>query len=243
MKKLFTILLAGFMIFALTACLDEKALQNQDNGIENEETNNEETNNEEISESNMQSEYVPEIEVSKTYKLFKEVLSGPYTMKFESYNKDYENPDNKTVSTTTLMVVDGENAYTHISSRVGETDVSIETLVIGEYQYSVYHDLKMIMRSKVRKDDRGITTFMEEEEFYMDVQGQPETVVVYGEEFYCERFSGFTESIGYCYDGDELKYILSDEGGVTFITGVLEIKSGADSSYFELPEDYDKTWE
>ncbi len=236
MKKSFALLLALVMVISLASCVTNEAPQNDNSGIQNEEVHNEEVNN-------VQTEYVPEAEESKTYKLFKEVLSGPYTMRLESYNKDFENPDNKTVSTTTLMVVDGENSYTQINSRVGETDISMETLIMGEYQYTVYHDLKMIMRSKARADNRGTTTFMEEEEFYMDVQGQPETVTVYGEEFYCERFSGFAESIGYCYDGDELKYILSDEGGITFITGVLEIKSGADSSYFELPEDYEKSWE
>ncbi len=242
MKKLFAILLAVLMFVSLVACNSDETPQNDNGGIQNEEVHNEESNNVE-QQNNEQNEYVPEIEESKTYKIFKEIWSGPYTMKLEAYNKDFENPDNKSVSTTSLMVVDGENSYTQITSRVGETDISMETLIIGEYQYTVYHDLKMIMRSKARNDDRGTTTIMEEEEFYMDLQGEPEMVTVYGEEFYCERFSGFTESIGYCYDGNTLKYILSEEGGITFITGVLELKSGADSSYFELPEDYEKTWE
>ncbi len=110
------------------------------------------------------------------------------------------------------------------------------------YKYTVYDDMKMIMRSAVRSNDAGTVMIMQEEEFYTDMRGDVEKREIYGEEYECEVFSNLGEKVTYCYDGDELKYIIGDNGSVDVIMGVLELKKGADSSYFELPEDYEKNY-
>ena len=239
MKKLLAILLAAMMLLSLTACNLSDILTQlevlEDEGYEDEYS--EDTN-----------DYVPEdtgpkIEESKTYTIYKEIWSGPYTMKYEIYNKDFQNPDNQTVGTTVFIVKDGDNVYNESTGYVGDTASTSKTIVMDGYKYAFFDEYKIIMREKAKKNSGGITAVTEEEAFYQDVNGDPETVTVFGKEYYGEHFAGYGESITYCYDGDTLKYILSKSGGVTYTIGVISLESGADESYFTLPDDYEKSWE
>ncbi len=239
MKKFLAFLLAAMMLLSLTSCnltdlLTEPAEMEDD---EYEDEYGEDTD-----------DYVPEntgpkIEESKTYTIYKEIWSGPYTMKYEIYNKDFQNPDNQTVGSSKLIVVDGENQYTETISYVGEASSTDKTIVMDGYKYAFFDEYKLIMREKAKKSSGGITVVTEEEAFYQDVNGDPETVTVFGKEYYGEHFAGYGESITYCYDGDTLKYILSKSGGITYTVGVISLEKGADASYFELPDDYEKSWE
>ena len=239
MKKLLAILLAAMMLLSLTACNLSDILTQlemlEDEGYEDEYS--EDTN-----------DYVPEdtglkIEESKTYTIYKEIWSGAYTMKYEIYEKDFQNPDNQTVGSSKLVVVDGENRYTETTSYVGDAEATDRIIVMDGYKYAFFDEYKLIMREKAKKSSGGITVVTEEEAFYQDVNGDPETVIVFGKEYYGEHFAGYGESITYCYDGDTLKYILSKSGGITYTIGVISLEKGADASYFTLPDDYDKNWE
>ncbi len=222
MKKLFAILLAGVMVFSLASCGGG-------------ETPPEETPEASVEDS--VSEVPPEenIEESKTLKLFNDMIGESYTMKSELYEKFTEE---KRVGSTTLTVFDGDKSYTEVTSYVGDVGVSMKILVMDGYQYMIDDESRTVMKSPYREDKTNIEMFVEDESFYTDMLGEPETYEVFGEKFYSEEFSGMGESIRYCYDKDELKYIISESGGVEFIMGVLELSKGADASYFELPEDY-----
>ncbi len=235
MKKLLAILVAVMMLLSLAACGSndetqggnesggELQVENQDSGGGNKESS------------------TPKTDKSRTLDLYKEYFSGPYTLKVETYLKDIRDPDTKYVSSTTFTVVDGTKSYTEIVSSTSP-DNKILTLIMDGYKYTVYDDMKMIMRSAVRSNDAGTVMVMQEEEFYTDMRGDIEKREIYGEEYECEVFSNLGEKVTYCYEGDELKYIIGDNGGVDVIMGVLELKKGADSSYFELPEDYEKNY-
>ncbi len=235
MKKLLAIFVAVMMLLSLAACglngetqggnesVGESQVESQDSAGGNEENN------------------APKTDKSRTLDLYKEYFSGPYTLKVETYLKDIRDPDTKYVSSTTFTVVDGTKSYIEIVSSTSP-DSKISTLIMDDYKYTVYDDMKMIMRSAVRSNDAGTVMVMQEEAFYIDMLGDVEKREIYGKEYECEVFSNLGETVTYCYDGDELKYIIGDNGGVDVIMGVLELKKGADSSYFELPEDYDKNY-
>ncbi len=239
MKKILAILLAAMMLLSLAACGDNNTTDpDKDNpDVSQEDTGGEEQND----DGGNQDDTGVKVDESRTMDLYREIFSGPYTLKVETYVKDFENPDNKTVSSTTLTVVDGDKSYTEITSATNPDSV-VTQLYIGEYRYVVYDEFKSISRSPIRKSDQGIAMVMKEEEFYTDMIGEAETREIFGKTYSTERFSAFAETVTYCYEGDELKYIIGDNGGVDIIMGVLELKKGADSSYFELPEDYDKNY-
>ncbi len=231
LRKLLFCLLALVMCLSLTAC----GLGGVTSQLEDEP----------ISPENVQ----PDIggsevkaDESKTLELYYDIFSGPYTLKVETYLKDFENPDKKTVSGGVFTVVDGNKMYKETTSITNGQEIVMAQLFIDDYKYHVDHDFKDIMRTPIRQKDKGTAMVMVEEDFYTDLVGEAQTVEVFGEKYYGEHFSGYAESLTYCYDGDELKYIISDNGGVDIIFGVLELKKGADSSYFELPEDYKKNY-
>ncbi len=240
MKKLLALFLATMMAFSFTACDmgdhpdpsgdNDPAISQDDVGGEGQ---NDGTGNQGDNEA--------KADESRTLNLYYDIFSGPYTLKVETYLKDIRDPDTKYVSSTTFTVVDGTKSYIeNISST--NPDNKIPTLIMDGYKYTIYDNMKMIMRSAVRSNDAGTVMVMQEEEFYTDMLGDVEKREIYGEEYECEVFSNLGETVTYCYAGDELKYIIGDSGGVDIIMGVLELKKGADSSYFELPEDYDKNY-
>ena len=106
MKKLLALLLAGMMLLSLTSCNLTELLttlgEMEDTGYEDEYS--EETYDETPESTG------PKIEESKTYTIYKEIWSGPYTMKYETYVKDFQDPNNQTVSSTTTIAVDGHRA-------------------------------------------------------------------------------------------------------------------------------------
>lgn len=181
-----------------------------------------------------------EIDESRTLQLYRDYFSGEYTLKVETYKKFFDEPDRKEVDNTTLMVIGDNRSYTEITSAANPS-VQTVFLIMDDYEYTVEDSLKMILRTPARTR-HGTTLVVDEEDFYTDLVGKTETVEIFGEKYESEHFSGFAESISYCYDGDELKYIISENGGVKIINGVLELTAGADSSYFELPEDYEKNY-
>ena len=239
MKKLLTILLSALLLLALTSCNLTELLtalaEMEDTGCEDEYSEDTYDETSEITG--------PKIEESKTYTIYKEIWSGAYTMKYEIYNKDFQNPDNQTVGTTVFIVKDGGNVYNESTGYVGDTASTSKTIVMDGYKYAFFDEYKIIMREKAKKNSGGITAVTEEEAFYQDVNGDPETATLFGKEYYGEHFAGYGESITYCYDGDTLKYILSDVGGIIYTVGVISLESGADASYFTLPDDYEKSWE
>ena len=237
MKKLLALLLSLLTVLSLASCnlagllpelaeMEDTAYED-DYGTYTEDTSPENTG--------------PKIEESKTYTLYKDYWSGAYTMQYEIYNKDFTNPDNQTVGTATLIVKDGDKVYTESTGYVGDAASTSRKIVMDGYQYAFFDEYKMVLRETARKSS-GITAVVEEEAFYQDVNGDPETVTVFGKAYYGEHFAGYGESITYCYDGDTLKYILSKSGGITYTIGVVSLEQGADASYFAIPDDYEKNW-
>jgi len=235
MKKLMAILVAVMMLLSLAACglngetqggIDrggESQVDNQDSGGSNEESD------------------APKVDQSRTLDLYKEYFSGPYTLRVENYLKDYRDPEAKTLSTKTLNVVDGTKSYSEILS-APDFESGTQTVVIDDYKYALYHDSKMIVRSAVSSKKTGREMVVHDEAYYTDMLGDVEEREIFGEKYECEVFSSSGIKITYCYKGNELKYILSNSGGVDLIFEVVELKKGADSSYFELPEDYETNY-
>ena len=242
-KKIVLVLIGGIVLTSLTACdfsgvmsqIGEELSKMEE---ENEDSDEETTAGDVEGDDATQGDDGLKIEDSKTLRLYEDIICGTYTMKTELYAKFTEE---KTVSQTTFTVTNGEKTYMEFESvnAEGELEVISRKLIMDGYLYNYYDDMKFIMKSKYKKDNTNISLFGDDIRLYYDVLGEPETVEVFGESFYCERFAGYGYSIGYCYDGDTLKYILSKEGGVEFISGVIQLEQRADESYFELPEDYE----
>lgn len=234
MKRIIAILLAAMMLFSLAACGNnddnpsgneggESQVESQDSGGSNEESDE------------------PKVEQSRTLDLYREYFSGPYTLRVENYLKDYRDPEAKILSTKTLNVVHGTKSYSEILSSP-DFESGTQTVVIDDYKYDLYHDSKMIIRSAVSSKKTGREMVVHDEAYYTDMLGDVEEREIFGEKYECEVFSSSGIKITYCYKGNELEYILANSGGVDLIFEVVELKKGADSSYFELPEDYEKNY-
>lgn len=240
MKKLITILLSALLLLALTSCNLTELLtalgEMEDTGYEDEYS---EDTYDEVPEDTG-----PKIEESKTYTIYKEIWTGAYTMKYEKYNYNFQNPDDQTVGSSIFVVTDGEKIYKETSYYSnGEISSTDRKIWMDEYRYSFFDEYKSVMREKSSKKQSPTSLVSDEEAFYQDVNGDPETVTIFGKEYYGEHFAGYGLSLTYCYDGDTLAYILEKSGGITYTIKVVRLESGADSSYFTLPDDYEKSWE
>ncbi len=235
MKKLLAIFIAVMMLLSLAACgLNGEIQGGIDRGGESQVENQD-------SDGNNEENNAPKTDKSRTLDLYKEYFSGPYTLRVENYVKDFRDPDTKTLSSKTLNVVDGSKSYSETTSSP-DFELSTATVVIDDYKYTLYHTTKMIVRSAVSSKKTGNVIVMHDEAFYNDMLGDVEEKEIFGEKYECEKFSSSGTKITYCYKGDELKYIIADSGGVDIIFGVVELTKGADSTYFELPEDYEKNY-
>ncbi len=224
MKKSIIMLISITMILLMTACGGNKETPIDKTDVSANQI-----------ETEQQSDSIEEN--SKTLKLFKEFFTGNYTLKMETYKKTLESPEDKKVSSTLTTVVFGDKLYNSTETEAG----TLTTIKMDGYTYSIDDNSKIIFKTKTvdssKKD--ALATFDSAEDTYKDMSGEPGTVEVFGKEYYYESFIVDGEGIKYCYDGDELKYIISKNGGVETKIGIIELNSDVDESYFMLPEDYE----
>lgn len=168
---------------------------------------------------------VTETASTKTLAYFNEFVSGgAYTMEMKA---EYSG-----VTTTMTSAVKDGMLYSK-SEMDGVTSIMI---MKDDVQYLLDPSSKTCMKMSVL-DNSAVEMFAEEAANYETAvnAGQEE---INGKTYDYEEFDVEGTSVKYCFDGNELKYILTSMEGEEYIAEILSMESGADASLFEVPKDY-----
>lgn len=136
------------------------------------------------------------------------------------------------VTATMLSVYDGGNIY----SETEADGVKSRTILKDGAQYVLDDASKTCIKLSVETEAIQ-DIFTEEAETY-EVPTAEGEIDIDGTTYYYEEFSLEGESVKYCFDGNELKFILMSFSGEESRVEILSMEKGADNTLFEIPEDY-----
>lgn len=169
-----------------------------------------------------------EVNVSSTKTLgyFNDYLiDGEYTMETQM--------EVEGISTAGFYAVKGDMLYSE-SEMDGVTSMMISK---DGSQYVLDPATKTCIKMSMDMADMS-EMFAEEAEKY-ETALNTGTIDIGGVTYEYEEFAVEEETTAkYCYDGDELKYIVTTMDGEEYTMQILSMEKGADSSLFEIPEGY-----
>lgn len=167
---------------------------------------------------------------SKTYQYFSTRTSGDYTMTLRTQT-------DAGTRTTTTAVVSGRTVYSDITTDTGR----FTNFEKDGKNYTVMHDTQTYLvtdAANVTQEDDGKSALSAGA--LRGEQMEEGTVSIDGTEYAYEQFSIDSAVVRYCFDGSDLKYILTSEDGVEMQMEVLSIVGEVSPSLFEVPEGYQK---
>ncbi len=238
LKHTVACLLTIWLLLSLTACDIVSTLSSLSEMIP-EESASYDTN---AATEPIQNDDSPKIEDSKTLALFREILAdGEYTLIYNAHspNLDDSGTFSTDVSTYNVRAVSGDKIFKEQSSP--SFGVSATKLILGEYIYGFFPESKMIIKEKYypkREENSDMDTFGDGEDDYYNMVGDATERTVWGQSYYCEHFAFDAKSVDYLYDGDTLRFIISEAGGFEVLLDILTISGDADDTYFEFPDGY-----
>ena len=171
-------------------------------------------------------EAIPEAsEGTKTLEWFMNYAAeGSYTIKMKS---EFDG-----MTTTSINAYDGDSIYSEAEAE-GVKSISI---IKDDAMYVLDPSTKMCIKMGLEMAQTQ-EIFADEAENYAAAVSSGEMTVKDVNCFY-EEFSVEGESIKYCFDGDELRFMLMTIDGSDCIMEILSAEKGADPSLFEIPADY-----
>lgn len=163
---------------------------------------------------------------NKTMAYFNEYVSGgAYTMEMKT---NYDGTE-----TTMYAAYDNGNMYSE-----SEMDGTKSIMIIkDEYQYILDPNTKTCMKMSVTSSEQVAEMFSEEAAQY-EVTADTGTMDIDGKSYDYEAFEVEGETVKYCFDGDDLKYIVMNMEGSEYIAEIISMEKGADASLFEVPDGY-----
>ncbi len=166
---------------------------------------------------------------TKTMAYFhKYLLDGAYTME-SKYEMDG-------ITVESFAAVDGNQMYSKTSMD------GVESILIlqEDAQYILDPASKIAIKMSIGAENGGLNTkemFAEEEENY-EVALSTGDMDINGKTYFYEEFIVDDYSVKYCFDGDDMKYILTEMDGTTYTMEIINMEKGADSDLFIIPADY-----
>lgn len=163
---------------------------------------------------------------TKVMSYFTEVLSGgSYTMETKM---DFDG-----VTTVILTANDGDNVYTK-SEMDGQESIFI---IKDDYQYLLDPATKTCIKMPAA-DMEDVQKLFDDSMDTYTVAIDAGNVDIAGKTYSYEEYSVEGMTAKYCFDGDTLKYIITELEGQTITQEILRLEKGADKSLFEVPSDY-----
>ena len=163
---------------------------------------------------------------TKTLAYFdKYVSSGAYTSEMKS---EYEG-----MVTTSLTAVDGDNMYIE-SDAAGVKSLMI--LTAGE-QY-ILDPATMTGFKMAAQNELSSQKLFEEEAANYETTVSTGDIEIAGKTYTYEEFDIEGSLVKYCFDGDDMKYMLMTESGIEMTMEIVSMEKGADASLFKVPEGY-----
>ncbi len=215
MKKLLTILLALIMVFSLAACGGGGEKPTGSEEVQNQVENQEEQHQEEIP-----------VASTKTLAYFQKFLSGgEYTMEMKTTAEGME--------MTMKSAYKGDMIYSE-SEYGGQKSIMV---MKDGYQYIIDNNSKTVMKMQVIDNGAVMEMFSDEAANYETAAATGNTEYN-GKSYDYEEFTFEGETVQYLFDGNDLKIIKANVMGTESIVEIISLEKGADSSLFEIPEDY-----
>lgn len=167
---------------------------------------------------------------TKTMAYFhKYMLDGAYTME-SRYDMDG-------MAVESFAAVDGNLMY----SKTKMDGMESILLLLEDSQYILDPASKIAIKMSIGADGGGLdmqAMFAEEEANYETAVSTGD-VEVNGKTYFCEEFTVEGSSVKYCFDGDDLKYILTETEGISVAMEIVSMEKGADADLFVLPDGYE----
>ena len=118
----------------------------------------------------------------------------------------------------------------------------VESILIlqEDAQYILDPASKIAIKMSIGAENGGLNTkemFAEEEENYEAALSTGD-MDINGKTYFYEEFIVDDYSVKYCFDGDDMKYILTEMDGTTYTMEIISMEKGADSDLFTIPADY-----
>ncbi len=215
MKKIFALLLAMMMVFALAACGGGTEAPTGGEEVQNPVENQEEQQQEEIPEAS-----------TKTLAYFQKFLSGAeYTMKMKTSAEGME--------MTMKSAYKGDMIYSE-SEYAGQKSIMV---MKDGYQYIIDHSSKAVMKMQVMDNSAVMDMFSDEAANYETAAATGEAEYN-GKSYEYEEFSLEGETVQYLFDGNDLKIMKANVMGTESVVEIISLEKGADSKLFEIPEEY-----
>ena len=173
---------------------------------------------------------VENVFATKTMAYFHEyMLDGAYTMesKYEMEGMTVES----------FAAVDGNLMY----SKTNMDGMESILLLLEDSQYILDPASKIAIKMSLGADGGGLdmqAMFAEEEENY-EAAVSTGDMDVDGKTYFYEEFTVEDSSVKYCFDGDDMKYILTEMEGTTYTMEIVSMEKGADADLFVLPDGYE----
>ena len=240
MKKLLSLLLTLVLIFSLAACGGEKAPSDEEKTPsssgqqqQNTPTPDPSTNKpDEPDETPVPDEDGDPIDLSgylgtKTGRFYSRFADGRMYMEYEM---EMEGQVMSMISAT-----DGDRTYSE--TRMGGTSMGV-SIMIGEDMYTIDHASKMVIKMSLGADTQTIAGAVLEESDVDMGTFTTGTKEIDGKTYDTEELIVEGGAAIYCFDGDDLAYIISSFEGQEVVMKIVEASDKVDESLFEIPTDY-----
>lgn len=175
-------------------------------------------------------EVVKDVYGTKTLAYFhKYLVGGAYTME-SRYDMDG-------MEMTSYSAVDGNKMY----SKTTMDGMDSILILTEDAQYILDPASKMAIKMAIGTDGGGLNT----QEMFAEEEANYETAVstgdmdVNGKTYFYEEFIVEDISVKYCFDGDDMKYILTEEEGMEIAMEIISMEKGADADLFVVPDGYE----
>ncbi len=162
---------------------------------------------------------------TKTLEFFNEYVGdGDYTMEMEM--------EVEGMATTTVSAVKGDMVYT-------------KSVAGGMENIMIMKDDKQYMLDPASKtcivmsmDIAETSEMFAEEAANYEVAAETGSIEIDGTAYEYEAFDVEGITAKYCFNGDELKYIITSMEGEEYTIKIVSMEKSADAHLFEVPEDY-----
>ncbi len=164
---------------------------------------------------------------TKTGKFYSQFADGKMYMKYETVVEG--------MAMTVISAIKGDKVY---SESIIDGVSSGTTIMDGEKMYIIDHASKMVITMALGENAMTIAnTIVEEGDVDMGdlVKGTKE---IDGKKYDTEEWIVDGVSNVMCFDGNDLKYIISEDSGMEMVIKVVEISNKVDDKLFEIPSGY-----
>ena len=223
MKKLLALLLATLMALSLAACGggEEPAPE----GGEPTATQQQPTDPPSGDEGGVQDEAVG-FAATRTGRFYSRFAGGQMSM---TYEMEMEGE-----MATVTVSTSGDKTYTETTFGGQKSAVLFD----GDTMYTIDHSSKMVVQMKAVTDPTTVaSSIISEDEIDLETM-QNGTREVDGRTYDTEELTIDGAKAVYCFEGDELRFMLSEMDGVEVTMEIVEVSDKVDPDLFEIPEDY-----